>query len=100
MGEYRVIIGKLTLPDGSPLPDKNFDPMTTAVRQPAGVLQQSGGLGAPGESARRRRHDQLRSDDEAAAGKEVTRLFMDEIGKNAAARGLTPDGLESLLSDR
>jgi len=26
--------------------------------------------------------------------------LMDEIGKNAAARGLTPDGLESLLSDR
>jgi len=24
---------------------------------------------------------------------------MDEIGKNAAARGLTPDGLESLLND-
>jgi hypothetical protein len=33
VGEYRVIIGKLTLPDGSPLPDKDFDPMTTAVRQ-------------------------------------------------------------------
>jgi hypothetical protein len=29
----------------------------------------------------------------------VTRLFMDEIGENAAARGLTPAGLESLLSD-
>ena len=25
--------------------------------------------------------------------------LMDEIGKNAAARGLTPDGLEPLLSD-
>jgi hypothetical protein len=24
---------------------------------------------------------------------------MDEIGKNAAARGLTPEGLESLLHD-
>jgi hypothetical protein len=26
--------------------------------------------------------------------------LMDEIGKNAAARGLTPDDLESLLHDR
>ena len=31
--------------------------------------------------------------------KRSLQTVMDEIGKNAAARGLTPDGLESLLND-
>ena len=74
VGEYRVIIGKIVMPDGSPLPDsKDFDPMTTrGPRNPARAVQQSRDLGTPGESARRRRHDQLRSDDEAAAQGEIT----------------------------
>jgi hypothetical protein len=34
VGEYRVIVSKFVMPDGSPLPDdKDFDPMTANVRQ-------------------------------------------------------------------
>ena len=34
VGEYRVMISKLVMPDGSPLPDsKDFDPMTTRTRE-------------------------------------------------------------------